>query len=372
MVRYFLLPMFVLLASARSAHAEALLTVHEWGTITTRHAADGVPQGGLNHIDAAEVLPKFVHTFEPSQAAGGTDEPFTKAPYVPGRPDVTMRLETPVMYFYPQKGANLPRQFDVSVRFRGGILNEFYPNGEVEVALDNERFASKTQANALPAQWDGHQLDNFVMSTLSWKGVHFADAAAGPQTEQKIWLAPRNVASKTIALPSGEAEKYLFYRGVAHLEALFQTKLSKQKLTILAPEHLHWLKPNSMTVKHIWLVDVHGDGTLAFREQDAVVLSKAEPSKELAVLSLFSKTEYDSANVSRLRDSMKKALISSGLFEDEANAMLETWKESYFVSSGLRVFYVVPDEWPEYFLPVQISQPSELKRVLVGRIDLLP
>jgi len=50
--------------------------------------------------------------------------------------------------------------------------------------------------------------------------------------------------------------------------------------------------------------------------------------------------------------------------------MLETWKGNYFETPGLRIFYIVPDEWINYFLPLQISTPNELKRVLVGRIDL--
>jgi hypothetical protein len=53
-----------------------------------------------------------------------------------------------------------------------------------------------------------------------------------------------------------------------------------------------------------------------------------------------------------------------------AEAMLETWNESYFQTPGLRVFYVVPPEWTAYFLPLQVSVPHELTRVLVGRIDL--
>lgn len=51
--------------------------------------------------------------------------------------------------------------------------------------------------------------------------------------------------------------------------------------------------------------------------------------------------------------------------------MLDTWKESYFRTPGLRIFYTVPDEWLSYFLPLQISVPHELTRVLVGRIDLV-
>jgi hypothetical protein len=51
--------------------------------------------------------------------------------------------------------------------------------------------------------------------------------------------------------------------------------------------------------------------------------------------------------------------------------MLETWKKSYFETPGLRVFYLVPDEWLGYFLPLRVSIPNQLTRVIVGRIDLL-
>jgi hypothetical protein len=67
---------------------------------------------------------------------------------------------------------------------------------------------------------------------------------------------------------------------------------------------------------------------------------------------------------------MKRELLAGGLYEDEADAMLETWKESYYHMPGLRVFYIVPQQWLRYFLPLQISAPHELKRVLVGRIDI--
>ncbi len=46
-----------ILAGARSPALAADLVVHEWGTITTIHAADGTPATGLNRIDEADVLP---------------------------------------------------------------------------------------------------------------------------------------------------------------------------------------------------------------------------------------------------------------------------------------------------------------------------
>jgi hypothetical protein len=67
---------------------------------------------------------------------------------------------------------------------------------------------------------------------------------------------------------------------------------------------------------------------------------------------------------------VKKALITQGLFADEAEAMLNTWKTSYFQKPGLRVFYIVPRAWTDYFLPLDLSVPARVNRVIVGRIDL--
>ncbi len=57
---------------------------------------------------------------------------------------------------------------------------------------------------------------------------------------------------------------------------------------------------------------------------------------------------------------MKRALVQAGLYDDEAEAMLETWKGSYFQRPGLRLFYLVPQAWVRHFLPLVISQPHEL------------
>ena len=50
--------------------------------------------------------------------------------------------------------------------------------------------------------------------------------------------------------------------------------------------------------------------------------------------------------------------------------MLETWKASYFEKPGLRVFYIVPREWTDYFLPLSCPCRRASTRVIVGRIDL--
>jgi hypothetical protein len=79
--------------------AGSTFLVHEWGTITTRHQPDEIPLGRLNRIEQSEVLPSFVYNFEPDQTQSEPERSLRKKSLIPGRPGVTMRLETQVMYF---------------------------------------------------------------------------------------------------------------------------------------------------------------------------------------------------------------------------------------------------------------------------------
>ena len=346
------------------------LVVHEWGTITTVHAADGKAAGGLNKIEKSEVLPKFVHEWEPEHTRHDPAMKFGKGYGIPGRPDVTMRLETPVIYFHPPAGG-FAKPFDVRVKFRGGLINEFYPGAEASVAVDQDRINDKMIARAIPMTWTGDLLNNYVVGRLEWKGVTLHDTVVAPLTNDPVWLAPREVQAASVFVPEvGEGERYLFYRGVAHLDALLQTKVSGGGVKLSAPALLTWLDAPTLTIPKVWLADIRADGAIAFREGTALTLQKAKPGAALGNLKRFAGADYKADGVKALRASLKKSLINHGLFADEAEAMLNTWKVSYFEKPGLRVFYIVPREWIDYFLPLEISVPARVNRVIVGRIDL--
>jgi hypothetical protein len=352
------------------ALAQAPLVVHEWGTITTIHDAAGKPQGRLNRIATSEVLPDFVYRYEPESTRKNPNRSAGKSPLVPGRPDVTMRLETPVIYFYPPVGETI-EPFDVIVKFHDGVLNEYYPNSEPNVWVDMERVVAKQRAGKV-IPWNGDVLKNYVVSQLKWKGLTLSDSGTPPPTTSPIWLAPRAVRASSVVTPEGESERYLFYRGVAHLDALFQTRLEPTHLELDAPAHFEWLKADSVNIAHVWLADIHSDGKAAFREQADVELRADSVSVEVARLLRFAPGDFTVARAAALRESMRRQLIARGLFDDEAAAMLQTWKASYFQKPGLRIFYIVPSAWLDYFLPLQVSTPREveLTRVIVGRIDL--
>ena len=106
------------------------LIVHEWGTFTTLQDEDGRELSGINIDD--EPVPRFVHDVNPALLASpvltSTHWEYRMKGAPRAHPLVTMRLETPVIYFYPPKGVTEAFPIDVHVKFRGGWLTQFYPH----------------------------------------------------------------------------------------------------------------------------------------------------------------------------------------------------------------------------------------------------
>jgi hypothetical protein len=64
-------------------------------------------------------------------------------------------------------------------------------------------------------------------------------------------------------------------------------------------------------------------------------------------------------------------LVSQELYPDEADAMIETWKNSWF-EEGARLFYIVPRSFVDSVLPLTITPaPAQISRVFVGRLELI-
>jgi hypothetical protein len=64
-------------------------------------------------------------------------------------------------------------------------------------------------------------------------------------------------------------------------------------------------------------------------------------------------------------------LEERGLFPPEAQAMVETWRDSWF-EDGTRIFYITPKAAVDARLPLTISPaPADVNRVFVGRLELI-
>lgn len=326
-----------------SANA-ASLVIHEWGTFTSFQDNQGLTISGINVDD--EPVPKFVHRLSDVPIFTTRSSP---ASWSQGAPrchsDVTLRLETPVLYFYPQDGFPLDRSFDVRATFAGGWLTEFFP----WAAADNSGFP--------------RALEHSTRGSLRWKGLRLSrnSEIRLPETTERVWLAPRNVNSAVVINgDKAEAEKYLFYRGVGHLDAPIVVRKEAASLTVSLRDEERLLD----ALPRMWVVHVSADGHVAYRSIQA-----GKQRSVTAALPVAS--DAASSQLVALRRELKGALTAEGLYEDEAEAMLATWQLSYFDSEGMRVFFVLSRAWTDAQLPLWTSVPANITRVMLGRVELI-
>jgi len=341
------------------AQDEPSLVVHEWGTITSQHFNNGFVAGGMNVIEATETVPDFVHRIKDDvlrdvdKGTGSSN----------ANHSVTMRLETPVLYFHPSTSFDQTQPINVSVEFRGGLLNEFYP--DTETSYEGIKFYQSKGAERA----ERTELTEQTVGKLQWWNLSLGGPWPGPKTEAVQWTAPRQVQAVDVRAHNGESERYLFYRGVAHLSALLRTKhdMQTRQVTVLNPMDS---TVGALTLSNVWLVRVGSNGRLAFKTLGSMTPT-TDPNDVLAEVSAdFPDQAMSAENVGGLRASLREALIVNGLFPDEADAMLNTWQHAYFQREGTRLMFVVPRAWVDAHLPLTISVPAEIVRVFIGRIDL--
>jgi hypothetical protein len=335
--------------------------VHEWGTFTCLQNEGGEAVGGINADD--EPVPEFVHRIARFLLLGpGANVPvlYQGAPHC--HPDVTMRLETPVIYIYPG-GLKTPFNVDVSVAFRGGWLSEYYPDADVSApgVTGEQNFGSITPS---------------TIGELHWRKLRVGSGTAGPKTASPVWLTPRAVNSADVTTDKGESERFLFYRGVGHVDSPLHVSRenSGDSLTVTANfPLLNNAEATPTDVKSLWLVEIRADKSCAFRTIEGFngLPNDGKPHVVAKTPAGFVDGDFQIANLEKLTTAMRAALIADGLYAAEADALLNTWKLSYFQTPGARVFYLLPRAWTNQVLPLTISRDVQTVRSMVGRIELV-
>jgi hypothetical protein len=349
---------FAALGMAGFAAAESSpnnrLSVHEWGTFTVLQDEKGRAVGGVNTDD--EPVPSFVHTLDGSFIQDANRPPEMLAKGLPRcDPSITVRLETPVLYFHAPPGFNA--KIDVEVQFRGGWLTQYYPDAAFS-APGLEKGLFKYNA-----------LTDHTIGSLAWHGLSLGTSAQGPRTTDPVWLAPRKVEAVDITAQSGESERFIFYRGVGHVQTPVRVSRTDDGRSLRLQSEAGMSAASAPAVGGAWLVDVRDDGKIAFRP------TRGDVRGEAVVDATFSPGEY-ATGPEALRKSLHAALVADGLFADEADALLNTWDPSYFRRPGLRLFYLVPREWTDSILPLKVSSSgkpidAKIERVMVGRVEIV-
>jgi len=234
------------------------------------------------------------------------------------------------------------------VTFHGGWLTQYYPDAEVSApGLDAGRIG---------------KLNGTTDGTLAWHGLTIGTAGAGPETKAPVWLAPRTVAAAGVTTAKNESERFLFYRGVGNISPPVGVSRSTDGATL----EIRGQSPESL--RSLWLVDVTSDGRCALRSLSGAVKTGAD---HLLTSATFASADYAVESLAAIRTSLKRAMVQEGLFADEADALLNTWETSYFRRPGLRLFFLVPTAWTDRMLPLRLSVGADVKRVMIGRIEIV-
>lgn len=312
----------------KSSPGFAELTVHEWGTFTSIAGKDGQAIE-WSPLTGATDLPGFVEHFRTPAFKLGLRG--------------MVRMETPVLYFYGSQEESV----SVHVSFSKGLITEWYPH------------ASRVEpAAADPAAWSIFQ--GSTDGSIAWNSV-----VVSPQLRTNFLHEPQDshyyAARMTSATPlfvntpaGQQQEKFLFYRGVAS----FQVPLSAR----LTPDGKVQIQNRADEAIPSTILFERRSDKAGYRIGGAVSQSAALELPELT---------NSPGDLGDLRRELEGMLVAQGLYQDEAHAMVETWRDSWF-EEGSRLVYIVPASFVNRILPLSINPaPAQVARVFVGRMELV-
>lgn len=326
--------------------------LHEWGTFTSVSGSDGRLLEGVEQD--VEPLPPFVHAHD---SPGGIGPVFSKGFAARPLQGVTVKMETPVIYFYTKESFDA----EVSVGFKGGSISQWYParsGGEKLPFRGLDPATKKIAEGAIDFRkpFDG---------SIQWKIAVEPAASDWPaqvyhSRETPVWIYPRLPDSALVRTPDGETEKYLFYRGVGR----FETPVTA---VFTGDRSVHLLNAENDSIPALMVYELTRDGKVRWQTLNA--LARTAPQD----VNLDAHAAVPAAEARLpVHQAMAKMVMDAGLDRAEADAMILTWQASYFAEPGLRLFWVAPRSFVDRVLPLKVNPPpSSTERVILGRLEML-
>jgi hypothetical protein len=318
---------------AQTPSTDPALTAHEWGTFTSIAGKDGRAATWLPLTGSTD-LPAFVEHFQTPDFKGGLRG--------------TVRMETPVLYFYTNHATTL----SVHVSFSQGLITEWYPH-----ANRVEPVGLQTQARMVSYLNDWSRSQKQPDSSISWDSVTLEPGSSATllrEDSTNHYYAARQTSSTPLRIKTqagDQTEKFLFYRGVASFSVPISVKLTQG-------EKIFAQNLSTQEIPVMLLFERRGD-KLGFRVAGASSDQSTLEPPEL------------NATMDSLKQAVEDMLIAQGLYQDEAQAMFETWRNSWF-EEGSRLLYIVPRQFVDSVLPLSITPaPAKTVRVFVGRLELV-
>jgi hypothetical protein len=168
------------------------------------------------------------------------------------------------------------------------------------------------------------------------------------------------------AVEAPQDERFLFYRGLGNFEPPVKVTASAGPAGYAGGVTLENRDANS-GVGAVFVLDVDGESG-AFE----VIPEGIAPSGSLTRGAPSAKAKPLEAYADDLAAAMTTELDRTGLYHDEAVAMVNTWRRQWFKTPGVRVLYLAPQAWTDAQIPAQLTPaPDELLRVMVIRVEVI-
>jgi hypothetical protein len=156
-----------------------------------------------------------------------------------------------------------------------------------------------------------------------------------------------------------EFERDLFYRGLGYFQAPLAVSMDASGLLSLAAREAE-------QISGMFVIEIHGD-TMRYQK-----LNSAATSVAAAIDPTTQPFEALGDVRKRAMQDMAAELVKQGLYEKEAQAMVNTWQDQWYAEEGTRVLYLLPRDWTDRTLQLQVTpQPDSVVRVMVGRAELI-
>jgi hypothetical protein len=354
----------LLILAAHTARAESKpnFVVHEWGTFTSVQGGDGELLS-WRPLQTSE-LPDFVYNWSKPGLNRYSSPVPNSAPFASKVAMVTLqRMETPVIYFYSDKTMSV----DVSVGFPKGLITEWYPQAsQIGPSLPAKTNVASGALSESRAIWKNllvapeQTIEQLRLPTDKSGGHYFAARKTGADVVQTTFMEQ----GKTVA----ETDKFIFYRGAGSFKTPLHVSVDRKNSVVVK-------NTGSEKLSGLFLISIHKTNNETYGAVTSAKNLAGEYSLEWPMFGRLAHNwksyplaEFQAAIIAQ----MEAALISEGLFPDEAKAMVNTWKDSWFTEEGERVLYILPRAWTDETLPMTLNpKPELLVRVMVGRAEII-
>ena len=337
------------IALTPASRAATNYTAHEWGTFTSVQGSKG-DLLSWRPLQSSE-LPKFVYGSKIADTGL-----FLKTAVV-----TLQRLETPVIYFYAQN----PMKVTADVTFPRGAITEWYPNvSEINAMRFTTNGSNVTVLQEGHAVWRDLDILPDLKEAAAQQETQLPQDSAGSH-----YFAARATSANLIRAHTTnnttELEKFIFYRGAGSFKTPLRVTLDTNSVVTVE-------NTSDQPLAHLFLLNIH-DGHGAFAVLDELASSNSVRWRQLSDAPGEHWNRFD---LPQFKDAIsyqvQAALTSAGLYPDEAQAMVNTWRDSWFTEDGVRVLYLLPRSWTDQILPLTLTPPpAELTRVMVGRAEVI-